>query len=655
LYYNGIAGGDYRIEGSTASGQFQQGAFKIGFAERNRIDGVTGETAYRNFGASLNLQAYGMGGTQTSLSSPTVGRTFRGMKVCPPPVGPTTSGWNNLSSNIPQVMIGLTDEEAINSFVGGRRGTLSIASQFRVKPATSASPPTGPFGVTIEDQYNIGLYNYEGYPVSAIYSGGGNYGTSTVKTFGINFLGEGGNAIAGDVPFLYATTDATLSRAYQRTANFGINFRIGINAVPPPQPIAYTSASDPIFNFAGLIVGGYSEAIPSGYEQAIISKGTLTIDQSTYSGGGGANQGLIIKDNTITTTYGTTRFSTSEYYGDWGIQYTKANASEAGLNFWKPSGGIGSAANGILYLSDNGNISIGFDPYSTTPFATGGGLTPKLSVNGGGYFSNGLYAAGGVSGYNNTGFPGTGMWFSGSESNVSAGLGYVIKVSTSPLVFGSGAGSRSYSVRGANDIWSGGLFVAASDNRIKNIVKIPETSESLEIIKKIQVTDYSYIDSIKNPGIHRKLIAQNIKEHLPSAVSERVEFIPNIYDLSVNITKNGNVYTVQMEDLKDIEKGDKLKLSIDENDTIEEVIVISIDKKNKTFNFESNSPIKEKVFVYGKEIQDFLTLDYDSVASTHISATQELIKIIDSQANVIKNLEDKLSKIEALLSKNGIK
>jgi hypothetical protein len=598
LYYNGAAGGDYRIEGSTASGQFQQGAFKIGFAERNRIDGVTGETAYRNFGASLNLQAYGMGGTQTSLSSPTVGRTFRGMKVCPPPVGPTTSGWNNLSSNIPQVMIGLTDEEAINSFVGGRRGTLSIASQFRVKPATSASPPTGPFGVTIEDQYNIGLYNYEGYPVSAIYSGGGNYGTSTVKTFGINFLGEGGNAIAGDVPFLYATTDATLSRAYQRTANFGINFRIGINAVPPPQPIAYTSASDPIFNFAGLIVGGYSEAIPSGYEQAIISKGTLTIDQSTYSGGGGANQGLIIKDNTITTTYGTTRFSTSEYYGDWGIQYTKANASEAGLNFWKPSGGIGSAANGILYLSDNGNISIGFDPYSATGIWTTEGTYSagtKFAVNGGGKFTGDSY------------FSGRMIIDSTSNQTTSTVGPFTTENSSVQIKFGSTYRRLQRLSVSSGQITAVGELIQSDLRLKKNVSSIGEVSD---LFNRINFVSYEWNDEHKNQFSERSSLVD------PRSIE------------GSNEEDYQNYLKAKEEERLHLD-GEYLGVIAQELETVFPDVV--------------------------KEVNNSYLVDKEKLNIYAMKTIQELYRNVQEKDEKIKNLEDKLSKIEALLSKNGIK
>lgn len=652
VYYDQVAGVNRRAYGSAASGATQEGAFSMRYLENNRVDGTLGLNRYTNLGTKLSLIPYNAGGTASSLPNDSSGKMHRSLTISPPAVGPISAGWSNLAPFVPQVTIGLNISDFTaeqDSSTSLKRGTLSLAAQLRIKPASAASPATGPFGFTIEDQYNLGLYSYDGYPVSGIYANGGNP-ASTTKSFGINFLGSGGNAIAGDVPFLMATVDKSLTLPYQRIANFGAGFRVGVNYVPQNQAAAYTLGTDPTQDLASLVVGGYAESIPGGSERAIIAKGIITIDQSIYSGGGGGNQGLVFKDNTILAYGATARPSVSEYYGDWGIQYSKFSATEAGLNFWKPFGGsLGPNGNGRLYLSDSGSVSVGYNNPDFTPFF--GTNAPRLKVNGHGYYDGVVYAAGSISGYNNTGFPITGMWFSASETN---GLG-VLRVSTSPTVFGGGAGSRSYSVRGSADIWSGGLFVAASDERIKDVVSIPTTSESLDIIKNIRVTDYAYKDSIKNPGVHRKLIAQNVKEHLPSAVSLRTDFIPNVYSFSKSIVKKEDLITIELENVKDIIKGDIIKISIDEQDTVREVTVLSVDKKLNTFSIEPLEGIGSKVFVYGKRIDDFLTLDYDSVFSTNVAATQELVKIIDSQAETIKNLENKLSKIEELLAKNNIR
>jgi hypothetical protein len=83
------------------------------------------------------------------------------------------------------------------------------------------------------------------------------------------------------------------------------------------------------------------------------------------------------------------------------------------------------------------------------------------------------------------------------------------------------------------------------------------------------------------------------------------------------------------------------------------VEILSIDSDASAFTFKTSSECK-KFFVYGTEVEDFLSVDYDSVFSVHISATQQLCRIVDEKDAQIRKLEERLSKIEELLSKNNI-
>lgn len=365
IFENYSSHSEHRIVGSTASGETQSGSFKVEFIDNEIVDGASSlNNRFSNLGTKLVLVPYGVGGTVSELDDSVSGKNFTGLIISPAPVGPT-SDWINKSSHVPQVSIGLNSSTFVgeqDSTVSLKRGTLSIASQFRTKPSGYAFPTGGPFGYTIEDEYNIGLYDYNGNPISGLYvSGGDSY--STNKTFGMNFLGTGGNAIAQDISLLFSSTDKDLTKKYTRVANFGDGFRVGIDYVPETQTMEYSNTSDPIYDYSALVVGGYSEGIPGGYEQAIISKGIVTIDQSIYSGGDGGNQGLIFKDNSINSSK-----RVNEYLGDWGIQYTKTG-NAAGLNFWKPSGSLSGLNNFMMFLSDSGSLGIGatsFDYISTS-------------------------------------------------------------------------------------------------------------------------------------------------------------------------------------------------------------------------------------------------------------------------------------------------
>ncbi len=47
----------------------------------------------------------------------------------------------------------------------------------------------------------------------------------------------------------------------------------------------------------------------------------------------------------------------------------------------------------------------------------------------------------------------------------------------------------------------------------------------------------------------------------------------------------------------------------------------------------------ERVFVYGKRVNDFLVVDYDAIAMLNVSATQELVKRVADQQARIERLE----------------
>ena len=58
--------------------------------------------------------------------------------------------------------------------------------------------------------------------------------------------------------------------------------------------------------------------------------------------------------------------------------------------------------------------------------------------------------------------------------------------------------------------------------------------------------------------------------------------------------------------------------------------------------------------MYGKEVNDFHTVDYEALSTLNISATQELHKIIKEQNNNIELLQKQINVLKLLLEKKGI-
>jgi len=194
----------------------------------------------------------------------------------------------------------------------------------------------------------------------------------------------------------------------------------------------------------------------------------------------------------------------------------------------------------------------------------------------------------------------------------------------------------------------GQLLMTYSDKRIKNIIGISDRNKDLELLNKIQITEYSYKDFIsKGRQIYKKVIAQQIQEILPVAVSKTTNFIPNVYLPSKSITKNENKLEIELEKDFDLKTGDTVRLITDLGKT-EELEVLEI--KDKTFTVElGENSFEKEIFVYGKKIDDFLSVDYDALSMLNISATQELCKKIENQENEIEILKTQIEELKQLV------
>ena len=199
-------------------------------------------------------------------------------------------------------------------------------------------------------------------------------------------------------------------------------------------------------------------------------------------------------------------------------------------------------------------------------------------------------------------------------------------------------------------------FVGASDRRIKkNIVTVPDNL-SLGILRKLDAKYYNYIDEVSR-GRNRTIgfIAQDVKEHIPEAVSIMTNFIPN----EMRIVKpvwtqlpNGN-FTMTLEDLKSEEPG-KYRVMIDvkiNETTSENEFEWVTGSDGKTF--ESDIP-HEEIFLYGREVDDFHAIDKQKIFAIAYSALQQvdktqqaLVEKVAALEATVASLSDRLAALEA--------
>ena len=182
-------------------------------------------------------------------------------------------------------------------------------------------------------------------------------------------------------------------------------------------------------------------------------------------------------------------------------------------------------------------------------------------------------------------------------------------------------------------------FDSTSDSRIKTDLLVTDNAADLGVLLGIQITDYYYKDSLMNGNRpQKKVIAQQVEAVFPQAVTQKAGIIPDI--LSGAKTNDGWVMLVT-----DLKVGDKVRLLADRETLVEEVLEVRDGAFRTAFTSEETD-----VFVYGREVTDLRSVDYDAIAMLNVSATQELAKKLKEKDAVITALEARLSALEKRFS-----
>ncbi len=184
--------------------------------------------------------------------------------------------------------------------------------------------------------------------------------------------------------------------------------------------------------------------------------------------------------------------------------------------------------------------------------------------------------------------------------------------------------------------------VVASDNRLKNIIGLSNNEADLKTIQKIKIKNYLLKDSI-NYGNQKfkKVIAQQVEELMPNAVNTTSGVVPDIYCMAQFVEYNGlkKELSVLLGKNYGIKTNEQLQLVHPEKGKI--LAKVSHVNGNKII-FKNWLYPTDKIFVMGRLVNDFKSVDYQQLAMLNISAIQALSKTNET-------LKQKLEKYEQLL------
>lgn len=187
--------------------------------------------------------------------------------------------------------------------------------------------------------------------------------------------------------------------------------------------------------------------------------------------------------------------------------------------------------------------------------------------------------------------------------------------------------ASNVSIKASGSVYAQGLW-SYSDRRIKKDFRLSTAAADLTTLKNLRVTDYRHIDEIAKGSAFRKgFVAQEVEEVFPEAISLYSDFVPNVYALSTQALLENGLLNIALEKKHDFAVGDEVKLVMADDSEKKMVVAAVPSEKSFSVNWVETAP--EEIFVYGKKVDDFHTVDYDRIYTLNVSATQELARRVE--------------------------
>jgi hypothetical protein len=190
-------------------------------------------------------------------------------------------------------------------------------------------------------------------------------------------------------------------------------------------------------------------------------------------------------------------------------------------------------------------------------------------------------------------------------------------------------------------------FNAISDIRVKEIQNERNINKDLNILKNIKTYDYTFIDKLRDsPNEKIGFIAQEMQELNKNFVSKSKRFIPNIYKIFHFVTNN----EIKIYEETDIKINDLLKIEIKVKNDYKNFNVKVIEKNNNIIKIEGDYELyidyidyEENVFIYGKYVEDFLTIDISQILSINTNCIKYLVNKIEKYEEDLNEIKKKLN------------
>jgi hypothetical protein len=142
------------------------------------------------------------------------------------------------------------------------------------------------------------------------------------------------------------------------------------------------------------------------------------------------------------------------------------------------------------------------------------------------------------------------------------------------------------------------------------------------------------VDFLKGTIPKYGYLAQEVESIIPYAVNKNTGYIPTIFEM---VKIENNKIILQEKTTETLAIGTKLQFYDLENVPLFRQITEILDEK--TFIVNESILDMDSIFLYGKEVDDYRSIDTDQLNTVLLSALQETQNIMENQDKKLDDLE----------------
>ena len=199
-------------------------------------------------------------------------------------------------------------------------------------------------------------------------------------------------------------------------------------------------------------------------------------------------------------------------------------------------------------------------------------------------------------------------------------------------------------------VWCTVEFITTSDARIKKIEARRDPRADLAAVRRLRVTDYSYLDQVQQgEGTRAGLIAQEVESVLPGAVAVQQGCIPDVYSMARETAHDAEAKTLLVTLDRDhgLAVGERVKLVVEGGELIKDVVETP---SKRAFRLSDCEAPQATAFVYGREVEDLKTVNHDQVFAVGLGAIQALGDTVERLSEGQARLERRCRALEQELA-----